>query len=168
MGCGPAVFSGKADEGSGEAKKGAASVVGNYAFDFTAEVGRQLDRDEAALKTLQSKAAAGDKAAQSVVAQIPKNALSQRQLLAKLTLKLRSDSTFVFGMLDRQTGRLRDASGTYELDDSGSKLTLTFQALDGKKAEGADAKTLSMTFDEGARTLTADTGSGPKLVMKKS
>ena len=167
MGCGAAGTAAKGDAGNGEPKNAAASVVGSYVFHFTDEVNKQLERDDDTLKALQAKAAAGDRASQAALAQIPKNPLTQRQLLAGISLRLTSDDTFDFRLRDRRTGRMRHATGTYAVDDSGAKLTLTFQSIDGKKAEGADAKTLSMTFDPDAHTLTGETGSGPKLVMQK-
>lgn len=166
-GCGPSgagARNGKTEAASAGAKP-KATVVGVYGFKVTPEVELQLKQNEDNLGALKAKADAGDRGAQAVMAGIPKNAPSELSLLKGITLKLTDDNSFTFRLVDRATGRFRNASGTYAVD--GAKLTLTFTAIDGKKAEGADAKTLSMTFDEENNTLTGDTGSGPKLVMKK-
>lgn len=83
-----------------------------------------------------------------------------------MKLRLAADKTFTFRMPDRTTGQIRETSGTYSVE-SGTKLTLTIATIDGKKAEGSDAKALTMTFDAKERTLTGDTGGGPKSVWKK-
>ena len=115
---------------------------------------------------MRKKADAGDKTAQLIVASIPKDAPSQRRLLEGLKLTLRKDMSFVFMLPDRTTGRVRETSGTYTVE-SGTKLTLSITSIDGKKAEGVDAKAVSMTYDDKDKTVTCDTGGGPKLVMQK-
>ena len=169
VGCGQSKTSalGTGDEAGGAATKDGKAVVGLYVFKFTSEVEEQLKQNEDALQALKAKAAAGDKAAIRRQSEIPKDAAPERRLLEGMALRLDKEKSFLFELPDRTTGKIRKAVGTYVVDPSGAKLTLTFTALDGKKAEGVDAKSLTMTFDEKERTVTADTGGGPKLVMQK-
>jgi hypothetical protein len=143
------------------------AVQGEFVFQMTPEVEAQLKKNEDALAEIKKKAAAGDPASVETLKALPAKPKPEKELLAGMKLRLKADSSFTMNLPDARTDAVLEVAGTYALDPGGIKLKLTITKVNGEQAEGADAKTVELVFDEKALTLTGDLGVGPKLVLKK-
>lgn len=157
FGCAPsATAEGETGTGTGTSteapKKEVPAHVGSYKFAPTAEMEKQIAD---AAKQYEAAVKANPEAAKAMP--------NPKDVLDKMVMELKEDGTFSI-TLPNGMGTSA-ATGKYALD--GDKITLTSEMLDGKKAEGVDAKPQTAKYDAAAGTITIGDSNG-QVSFKKA
>ena len=156
FGCAPsATAEGEAGAGAGSSteapKKEAPAHVGSYKIALSAEQEKQMAEADKALADLKAK---DPKMAEGMP--------NPREMMDKMVMELKDDGTFSIAIPG--ASGISTATGKYTLE--GDKLTMTAEMLDGKKAEGNDAKPESAKYDAAAGTITLGEGANQATFKK--
>lgn len=157
FGCAPsATAEGETGTGTGTSteapKKEVPAHVGSYKIALSAEQEKQMAEADKALADLKAK---DPKMAEGMP--------NPREMMDKMVMELKEDGTFSIAIPG--ANGISTATGKYTIE--GDKITLTSEMLDGKKAEGVDAKPQTAKYDAAAGTITIGDSNG-QVSFKKA
>jgi hypothetical protein len=139
--------------------------VGKYTMVITKDLQDQIDRTNKQVDAIKAKAAGGDAKAQEVLKVFGDVPVDLVTLTKSQKLEINTNGTFTMTFVDSKKVR-HEFKGVYTVD--GIKMTLTPTQIDSNSAlTPENSKPLVVSYDEKAKTITCESGSGPKLVFER-
>lgn len=139
--------------------------VGTYSMVVTSDLDKLIKEKEAKVKEAQEKADKGDPQAKQEILKLGDKVPEISVIAKSIKLEIKKDGQYTMSFVDPYSGaQLMD--GTVIVNEN--KLTFKPEKINGKpEKDQTKLATLVMAWDAKTKELTAESGSGPRLVLKK-
>lgn len=138
---------------------------GTYSIVVTPDLEKLIQEKEAKVAEARQKAEKGDPIAKQEIEKLGGKTPDIAGIAKSVKLEIKKDGSFKMDVLDPYSG-MQTIEGKVIVSEN--KLTFQPEKTNGKvEKDEAKLATLVMSWDSKTKQLTAESGSGPRLVLKK-
>lgn len=139
--------------------------AGTYSMVVTPDLEKLIKDKEAKVAEAKAKADKGDAQAKQQIEQLGGKTPDIEGIAKSIKLEIKQEGTFSMSVADPYSGS-QTIEGTVIVNEN--KLTFQPEKINGKKEKDqSKLASLVMAWDDKTKELTAESGSGPRLVLKK-